>query len=288
MKIAIVGGLGYIGHALQSLYEIAEEFDVTVIDKDMDLVKITRCPFKVKIADITKEDLNMSEYDIVINLAGITLTYSSDEEEVMKVNYEAAIKLAKTSKRYIFASTNNIFGGYGKQLKDVKENFKPKPKGVYAISKYKVEEWLKENHSNYIICRMGSNFGYSDGMKWSPILNAFMLNSIFNKPITLDNGRDNIRPFVSVFDAANALLFLAHRDDIKNEIFHVVGGNDTLNNLAKKIKKWNKNTKIKKVKKDVWFSGYEINGNKLKKLGFEYINPLPEEFEILRDKIQNV
>lgn len=288
MKIAIVGGLGYIGRELHDLY-YKTDHEVTIIDKAFDPVWLGDNVFnKFKLVDITKEGLDMSEYDIVYNLAGITMTYSTNTEKVMNVNYNAAINLSKTSKRYIFASTNNIFGGYDKQQNCVKESHPAKPVGPYATSKCLTEIELAKNHKNFIICRFGSNFGYSDGMTWSPVLNHFILNSIFNKPITLDKGLHNIRPFVNVRDTARALFFLAHEEDIKNEIFHVVSMNDSLYNISNKIKEINKSTEIIEIDKDNWFNGYEINSDKLKNLGFEYKYTLKDELNKMNFIFQNV
>jgi nucleoside-diphosphate-sugar epimerase len=289
MKIAIVGGMGYIGSALRELYRNSEH-EVTIIDKDLNLHRISMLPnnFKFIHKDITKEILDMSEYDIVYNLAGITLTYSTNEEEVMGVNYHSAVNLAQMSARYIFPSTNNMFGGYGEQLYDVKEDKKPEPIGIYANSKYEVEKWLKENHNNYVICRLGSNYGYSDGLKWSPVINTFILNTIFKKPILLDKGCDNIRPFVNVNDSARALYHVAHHDKIKNDIFHVVSRNDSLRNIANKIKEVDDSVVIEESGKENWFNGYEINGDKLKRKGFDYMWKLTTGYKIMRGRFKNV
>lgn len=287
MKVLIVGGLGYIGSALQDLYSVTEH-DVTILDNSFNTLKHQNPKFNYIYGDITKIDFDCGDFDIVINLAGITMTYSTDEEAVNKVNNTSATKLAKTAKRYIFPSTNNIFGGYEEEQLDVDENRPSNPTGPYAKSKVAVEKWLNKNHNNYIICRFGTNYGYSNGLKYSPILNLFMLNSILGKESNVFGDGHNYRPSVHVKDAARALYFLAH-SDIKNETFHVASRSDKLYNYVDEIKTFDSSAKIfYKLDKPNWFVGYQINNDKLRATGFEYKYTLKDGYEDLKEGLKNV
>lgn len=288
MKIAIIGGLGYIGNALLDIYKETEH-KITVIDNIFlpQQTKNREAEFiMIDIRDHNK--INFKEFDIVYNFAAITSTKADDEELIEEINHKVAIEIAKKSKRYIFASSCNVFSGLTELKDKLTEEDVIYPDNYYAESKAKVENWLEENHDNYIVCRFGANYGYSDGLRYGPVGNVFLLNSILNKPITVLGTGKHIRPFIHVKDTARALYHLAH-NNIKNEIFHTVRHNFPLGELAKMIKnQCNPNTVVKFIESKGETPGYHISNKKLLSTGFKFKYTFNDAYKELKEVCKNV
>ncbi len=285
MKICILG-YGYIGSALTELYEKSDH-ELTVIDSEIPFHRLLGQPFKFiqsKIQDCDK--WNLEQYDIVYNLIGIASTKDVDHELIDDINRKYAIEVAKKSKRYIFASSCNVFGGLKKESYRIDEKKIPCPTNAYALSKYRTEHWLKKNHKNYVICRFGNNFGFSYGMRYRPVGNVFMLNCMFNRKIKINSLES--RPFCHVKDTARALFYLAHKEKIKNEIFHVVKNNYRLIDLARMLKN-NYNKELEVSEKLIGNNtGYHISNKKILGTGFKFKFDFHYAYQELRKLFKNV
>jgi len=285
-KVAIIGGLGYIGTALRQIYE-ATEHKVTTFDNMFLPYMTKKNNFRDRknetfvLCDIRDyKDFDIEKYDIVYNLAAITSTKAEDKKLIDEINHKCAVGIAEKSKRYVFASSCNVFAG-NQEKGSFDENDIIMPNNPYAESKANVECWLQDNHNDFIICRFGANYGYSDGMKYAPMGNVFMLNSIFNKPITVHGDGTNYRPMCHVKDTARALYFLAHHEEVKCDVFHIVNMNTTISGLANKIKQIHPSLKIQFIegKKQ---QGYRISNKKMQQLGFKFENNLEKAYEELK------
>lgn len=305
MKIAILGGLGYIGQVLiKNIYMsnntvrlLNDDFSgnfrlknnlinhicinkdkITIFDNDFlgysRLKNETPMTYvKFKYTDLTKEIPDLKKFDVVINLAGITMTYSTDEKAVNAINYKAAIECAKKSKRYIFISTNNLHGGRDIPGVNITENEKPCPTGCYAKSKANVEYWLKKNHKNYCIIRFGSCYGWSPSLKYAPINNIFILDAILKDKIDLFGAIDESRPAIHVNDAVITIVHVIN-NKLKG-IYASASSNETLRDRVEIIKTVMYNKFKRKIKLNIkpsknFFKGYNVSTDKLKKTGFGY------------------
>jgi UDP-glucose 4-epimerase len=164
MRILITGGAGYVGSSL-SHYLIDRNHKVTIID-NLSTGRLYLIPKKaifykcdindeLKIGKILKQN-----YNLVIHLAA----YIDVQESVKKPKKYIVNNYLKSKKfinlciknninKFLFSSTAAV---YGNKKKIISENEKINIQNPYALSKYKVEQFLK-NYSkrkiDYIILR---------------------------------------------------------------------------------------------------------------------------------------
>ena len=288
MKIAILGS-GYIGAALIDLY-LKTKHEITVFDAVVPFHLLVGREFKFVHSPIQNyKDWNLEKFDIVYNLIGLASTKGTDEELIDEINHKCAVEVAKRSKRYLFASSCNVFGGMTELKYNLTEDDTIFPETPYAKSKALVEKWLEEKHDNYVICRFGANYGYSPAMKYGPVGNIFILNSVTGKEINCGNPT-LMKPFCHVRDTVRALFYLAHKNEIKNDTFHVVKHNYNLKDLAEIMFSHNRNLEIKYGEKKIP-SGYHISNKKLKDAGFKFMYDFDKayrELEVLFENVQNI
>ena len=164
MKILITGGAVYIGSSL-SHYLIDRNHKVTIIDNlstgSSHLIPKKAIFYKCDINDEFKIGKILKQnYNLVIHLAA----YIDVQESVKKPKKYIVNNYLKSKKfinlciknninKFLFSSTAAV---YGKKKKIISENEKINTQNPYALSKYKVELFLK-NYSkrkiDYIILR---------------------------------------------------------------------------------------------------------------------------------------
>ena len=226
MSILITGANGCIGNVLvrflvNSGYEVAT---LALNDNDTDKIKDIE-NVKIVFGDICdrkrmEEILSASIFHVVIHLAGIVHNPDATLEECMEVNCKATFELFELSikygvKQFIFASTVAVYGEDAENVLD--ENSPVDPQTPYAISKYKAEEYIKNNHDksiNYTIIRPTTVYGkYDRG-------NINRLVSIAKRgfaPIIGDG--NNRKSFVYVENLAEGILKAISNEKAYNEIF---------------------------------------------------------------------
>lgn len=132
-KILITGSNSYVGINLNQwlLNEGKNEFIVDTISLRTDNWK----------------KINFSNYDVIINVAGIAHVTSdpSAEELYKKINCDLAIEVAKKAKsegvaQYIFISSIMVYGNQ----KNIDKNTVPKPTNIYGKMKLLAENGLNE------------------------------------------------------------------------------------------------------------------------------------------------
>jgi len=282
-KILIVGGEGYIGRALQELYH-ASDHTVTVVDMKLPTRPLPKHTYIVASLE-TYQDWDIESFDAVYNLAAITNTASLNVMSIDRINRELAIEIAKKSKKYVFASTCNVWAGNRKGRIHHEQDI-PLTASAYGGSKRAVEKWLEEEHHNYLICRFGMNYGYTENMRYAPVGNTFMFNALFGKPIKIFGDGRNTRPMIHVRDTARALYYLTHSDE--QGVFHVAHENTTLNKLAMRIQEWVPEVKIHHLQSNKVQPSYAVNNEKLMNAGFKFEYGLGLAFGEFKERFKNV
>jgi len=238
MKILLTGGAGYIGsHTVLSLLE--DGHSVSVIDNLITGTKKLIPPkaeyHKFDIADKKSISgvLKKKKFDIVMHFAGLTKVDESvkDPEKYLFHNYEKSkfffnCCFDNNVKKIIFSSTAGVYGDINS--KNIRETDNLKPINPYALSKYKIENFLiessKKQNIHYTILRY-FNVAGADRKKRSGLISKSSTNLIKvlcevatkKKDKIIINGNDYetkdgtaIRDFIHVSDIADIHVLAAN------------------------------------------------------------------------------
>lgn len=305
MKVIVTGGLGYVGAALLDTFR--EDFDripgleVVVVDKEFVPQRIVTLQgkglnFRYVQADINTIDENgvivgdqtwepiLKDADVIFHLASPVEAESSvnREEETWRTIKGATLALARAKTEeclMFFASTANVFGGIpaGERNAGLSETDKVCPIYPYAQSKASAEAEIINNTAirNVTICRFGTAFGYSDGIRFNLVTNIFFKRMLEGKDLHVYGDGSNLRPLCHVRDIARALRFLAEKrmnNEIGDkEVFHVVQANYAIRDLARVVAGFNpKCSVVHPVDKPAPFMSYALSNAKLTSLGFKF------------------
>jgi nucleoside-diphosphate-sugar epimerase len=254
MRILITGNLGYIGSVMSNIV-LNEGHEVIGYDIGYfkDCLTSEYIPVSKQInKDLRKlEESDLENIDCVIHLASL----SNDPlgafmpELTEEINYHATIKLAeiakkKKVKRFIFASSQSIYG-VSKIDKELDEDTSVKdPITAYAITKWKAEqEIMQMANDNFIVCalRPSTVFGPSPRFRADIVFNNLVACAYTSKKIEIWSDGSPWRPVVHIEDVCNAFIscLLAPNEIINKQAFNVgvPGGNYTVKDLAEAANK---------------------------------------------------
>jgi nucleoside-diphosphate-sugar epimerase len=297
MKIVITGALGHIGSRL--IREIPSDFHEAEIIMIDDLSTQRYCSlfdlppngrYRFLEADILIADLNtvFASADVVVHLAAITNAPASFEivDKVDRVNLTGTERVAQACLKVgcpmIFPSTTSV---YGTQKETVDEDCPIsdlKPQSPYAESKLRAEQLLQtlgETESlRFIICRFGTIFGTSIGMRFHTAVNKFCWQAVMGQPITVwRTAMHQNRPYLDLGDAVEAIKFIIQRELYDCRVYNVVTTNVPVSRILEII-----STHIPKVSFQYVDSkimnqlSYHVFNNRFKSLGFEFKGSLEQ------------
>ncbi|MBQ9277746.1 MAG: NAD-dependent epimerase/dehydratase family protein [Lachnospiraceae bacterium] len=247
MKALITGGAGFIGYHLagklvEEGYEIVlvDNFSRGVSDSFLnELEKNDKVSFK-SIDLMDKEKINEldDDFDYIYHLAAIigvqnVLNHSYD---VLKKNVELLINMIdfagkqKNLKRFIFASTSEIYAGtlqfYGMDIPTPETTpltITPleHPRTSYMLSKIYGEALLNQSNIPYTIIRPHNFYGPRMGM-------SHVIPELLKKAYNLDDGSklevfsvEHKRTFCYISDAVEIIVKLAESDNSIGQAFNV-------------------------------------------------------------------
>ena len=162
MKVLVLGARGMLGQELVKVF-----YDKEVIAWDRETLDITDRE------EIIQKIENLKPF-VILNTAAYNAVDKVEEEKdsAFAVNAEAVKHLALVSKEigaiFVHFSTDYVFEGIEKN--GYKEGDAINPQSVYAMSKAKGEEYLRETGRKYYLIRLSRLFGKSgigDGSKKS-------------------------------------------------------------------------------------------------------------------------
>jgi nucleoside-diphosphate-sugar epimerase/SAM-dependent methyltransferase/dTDP-4-dehydrorhamnose 3,5-epimerase-like enzyme len=300
-KIVITGGLGYIGTQLSKLYiEENLEHDVHIVDRKFlpERVKeLKSWGFKYHQSDLLDkkffEEL-LKEADVVYHLGGITdVAYvkskSNDEQdkhirEVGVTGTRNIIDSVGENTKVIFPSTHVVYEGFEETEFDLTENVETCPVLTYSKGKVQSEEDLENSSINYIVLRLGSVYGYGgDSMRINIMPNLFSKMSAIGNPIKLFGGGVQWKSLVSLFDVASCMKFMAERDDIQRQVFHLRNENMTVKDVAEICKEFVPALDLTETDDEIPNQGYTLSNQKLLDTGFEFRNNIRDDIKGMID-----
>ncbi len=174
IKILITGANGCIGSELvKCLMEAGYKINALAYDssdenniRGLENIEIAYGD----ICDSKKIDelLSLKQFDVIIHLAAIVHEREAGESDYERVNYRATVELFELAKKhhvqqFVFVSTVAVYGEETPRAFD--EEAPCSPQTPYALSKWKAEEYIKNNcrqDINYTIIRSTTVYGKHD------------------------------------------------------------------------------------------------------------------------------
>lgn len=290
MSLLITGACGHIGSYLAENIHKIKKIKKTILVDNLksnrfcslfELGKKNKLKFYLR--NIEKENSldDFKNIKYVIHCASMTNAEKSfGKEDLMYKNnidcLKTVIKFCKKHKAKLFHLSSTSV--YGKQADLVDENCEEKylkPQSPYADIKLIEEKMLKKESANltYNTFRFGTISGVSKGIRFHTAVNKFCLNAAINEDIHVyKTALHQFRPYLSLSDALKSFKFCIEKDFFQNDIFNILSGNFTVNQILDIIKKYKKKIKVKLVDAAIMNQlSYHVSKKKIEKEGL-YLN----------------
>jgi len=285
-KILITGALGHIGSQLIRNLDRNLVREVILLDnlESQRFPSLYNLPkgfdFKFIRDDILTADFGkyLNGVDAVIHLAAITDAEKSKEmaDQVEAVNYQGLTRVAdacfKHKVKIIFPSTTSVYGSQSSLVDETCTELRPQ--SPYAEAKLKSEQYLqslKKKGLQFIICRFGTIFGHSVGMRYDTAVNKFTWQAANGLPITVwKTAWKQKRPYLYLGDCVRSINFILKKNLFDGEIYNILTTNFTVENVVGAIKKFVPTLAVSYVDSAIMNQlSYEVDDTKFRKLGFK-------------------
>jgi len=290
MKLIITGALGHIGSQLiRELPVMFPHSEIVMIDN---LATQRYCSlFNLPVhgrysfleADIMTADL-MAIFKgarAVVHLAAITDATSSFENKaaVEQVNFIGTERVAQACQKIgcalIFPSTTSVYGSQSEEVDEDCPIKDLKPQSPYAEAKLKSERLLENlgetKGLNFVICRFGTIFGTSIGMRFHTAINKFCWQAVMGQPLTVwETALHQHRPYLDLDDAVAAIGFIIRKKLFDGRVYNVVTKNTSISRILDHIATHVPDITIEYVTTQIMNQlSYHVSDKRFRTLGFE-------------------
>ena len=302
MKIIITGALGHIGSFL--FRKLIKEELITKIYILDNLQSNRYCSLfnipknnKIKFLNIDLLNQKISvKAKTVIHLAAKTDAAQSHilEKEFLnnrKITNNIINYCNENKAKLIFASSTSV---YGPQEDWVDENCSKKslnPQSPYATTKLLEEkDIIKKCNYHYLILRLGTIYGYSNGIRFQTAVNKFCFQASQKIPLTIwKTALNQRRPYLNLDDLKRCLIHIFKGDLIKNEIFNLVSDNYTVKDIILIIKNNTDNVKLEFVEHKIMNQlSYRVSNQKFCNTGFKFKARLANNIKETLNKLRHL
>ncbi len=238
-------------------------------------------------ADIRKADLR-ALFDgarAVVHLAAITDAAGSvgNAAKVEENNYNATAAVAaaciETGARLIHLSSTSV---YGTQEATVSEDCAPedlKPQSPYAETKLKEENLVRSLSAKglkAIVCRFGTIFGASPGMRFHTAVNKFCWQAVMRQPLSVwRTAYDQKRPYLDLADAVHAAAFIIDNDLFDGRVYNVLTLNATVREIVEAIRAFVPDLEVSFVDSPIMNQlSYEVSSQRFREREFTFAGDL--------------
>lgn len=275
MKILVTGGAGYKGIKLVSKL-LSKGYAVTLLDNFMYGFEPILHLVENKNLTVLKQDIrnkidNISQYDVIFHLAGISgfPACSANPASAQLINVDATRTLADAlgnEQTIIYASTTSF---YGKSGDSCNEETPVDPVSHYGRTKYSAEKIIAER-KNFISLRFATVFGFSPKMRMDLMVNDFTYKALKEGVVVLFDGYAK-RTFIHIDDAVDAYVFaMENREKMRGNIYNAGGNHLNFSKLeiAQAVQKHVDFKIIDSDVKDKDVRHFIVSFDKIKKMGF--------------------
>ena len=290
MKFVITGALGHIGsYILRRLPEHYPGCEIVLLDNLMtqrysSLFRLpTTASYQFHELDVTEADLapHIEGADFVLHLAAITNAAGSfsNQEEVENNNFHATQRVASACLRQgtplLHLSSTSVYGTQKDTVAEDCSESELQPQSPYAETKLREEKYLQELAENkdlsFVICRFGTICGSSQGMRFHTAVNKFCWQAVMRKPITVwTTALHQKRPYLALDDAFRAMTFIVENRLFNSEIYNVLTGNLTVNDIVEMIRTHVPDLEVEFVDTEIMNQlSYEVEDKKIRDCGLE-------------------
>ena len=297
MKIVITGALGHIGSRLiRDLPYSFPDSEVVMVDNLMtqrycslfNLPKVGNYRFIE--GDITQMDLHplLEGAHVAVHLAAITDAAGSfDRSEMVEFNnFNATRRLAEACSelgvRLITLSSTSVYGTQADLVDEDCTEEELKPQSPYATTKLKeerlVQQLVREKNLKAAICRFGTIFGDSPGMRFHTAVNKFCWQAAMGLPVTVWNtAYDQKRPYLDLSDASRAIAHIIMKDLFSGKIYNVLTLNATVRDIIDTIRSFVPTLEVSFVDNMIMNQlSYVVSDAKFRETGYLPIGALSE------------
>ena len=180
-------------------------------------------------SDPNNADIDAFQPDVIIHCGALTWVDYCEEHEDKSyqktvVSTQNATKLAERYKaKLVYLSTDYVFDGTRGFYTEEDDTF---PLSVYGKHKLKAEDHVRENLTNFLICRITNVYG--DEIRGKNFIARLIENMRKKEPMELRLPLDQYATPINAFDIARAIYLLLSED--KKGLYHFAG-TDYLNRV---------------------------------------------------------
>jgi len=199
---------------------------------------------------------------------------------------------SKHNTKLLHLSSTSVYGKQAKFVDETCEKKFLKPQSPYAKIKIIEENLLKKNKNKlkYNTFRFGTIAGVSKGIRFHTAVNKFCLNaSLDNKIHVYKTALHQFRPYLSIVDSFQTFKFTIEKKFFQNDIFNVLTGNYTVNQILNKIRKFKKNISVNFVNAPIMNQlSYRVDDRKIKLHGLRLKGSIEKDIKDTLELLQNL
>jgi UDP-glucose 4-epimerase len=294
LKVVVTGALGHIGSAfVRALPVHFRGAEVVLIDN----LSTQRFPslfdlpmgarYRFVELDVCGVDLRplFEGADAVVHLAAKTDAAGSvkDAAAVEANNFQATDKVAaaciETGARLIHLSSTSVYGTQEATVSEDCAAGQLKPQSPYAETKLKEESLVQSLAAKRLracICRFGTIFGPSPGMRFHTAVNKFCWQAVMGEPLSVwRTAYEQKRPYLDLTDAVRAFAFIIERGLFDGRIYNVLTLNATVRDIVETIRSFVPDTRVSFVDSPIMNQlSYEVSVERFRGAGFTFTGDL--------------